>query len=78
MQTITTMISTLRNRSFKCTASCRQPGGHPPQLKCRFVLTFFQRLPACLVGLEARGSLSVLAQVRRSEVTHEYAGQMSA
>ena len=35
---------------------CGRQGDHPRQLKRRYVLAFFQKLPSCLVGIEACAS----------------------
>jgi len=57
MQAVTTIGFDIANRSFRCTvlivsAKCLFAG----QLKRRQVIAFFQKLPACLVGIEASAS----------------------
>ncbi|MET3334520.1 transposase [Bradyrhizobium japonicum] len=46
--------ATLLGGGLDCAA--RRVAGHPPAVKRRFVHSFFEKLPPCLVGIEACAS----------------------
>src|SRR5262249_12436976 len=46
-------VSTSPSRVFRCTALTPRPVVFRRQLKRRYVLAFFQKVPSCLVGMEA-------------------------
>ena len=54
MQTVTTIGLDIASRYSRCTASTRKASVLiRRQLKRRYVLAFFEKLPPCLVGIEA-------------------------
>ena len=56
MQAVTTIGLDIAKSVFQVHGVDAGPGAHPPPAERRAVLAFFQKLPVCLVGIEACAS----------------------